>query len=395
MASSHWVPAGLDFQRYTTIMDLVKLLGYNTIRLPFSNEMVERDPIVTDGVRANPEFLGKRALQVMDSIVSYAQQIGLKIILDDHRSRAARPLEVNSLYEPLWYTQRYPESSWIHDWQTLAQRYRNNDAVIGFDLRNEPHTNGPGPWNLHAYLHQGATWGLYRGLDDPTSDWRLAAQRAGNAVLAINPHLLIIVQGLQLYPDSTSPGGVAASWWAGLLTPVKRYPVRLNVPHQLVYSVHDWGPRKHEMPWFAHMTYQSLQAAWHRSWAFILDHPSASYTAPILLGEFGTCTDDPRCLASGSQGTWFQMLLRFLREHPKLSWSFFALDGTNSNNCATDNGLLNPAWNNLASLRLQASLLTAQDSPGLLPSSLKGSLVPDAIPLSKPRSARSRLCQLP
>ena len=160
MESSYWVPAGLDFQPYNAIMDLVKRLGYNTIRLPYSNELVESNPVVTEHVTANPQFRGVHAMEVMDAIVDYAHRIGLKIILDDHLSRASRPKLVNWLLEPRWHTADYPESAWIHDWETLARRYLHNDAVIGFDLRNEPHTNGPGPWNLHAYQYQGATWGL-------------------------------------------------------------------------------------------------------------------------------------------------------------------------------------------------------------------------------------------
>jgi len=72
MESSYWVPAGLDYQPYTKIMDLVKSLGYNAIRLPFSNELVESNPIVTDKVAANPQFKGRHALDVLDSIVAYA-----------------------------------------------------------------------------------------------------------------------------------------------------------------------------------------------------------------------------------------------------------------------------------------------------------------------------------
>jgi len=398
MDNSHWIPAGLDFQRYNTIMDLAKLLGYNTIRLPFSNELVERDPIVTTGVAANPELRGKHALQVMDAIVAYAGQIGLKIILDDHRSRAARPMQINTLDEALWYTPRYPEPSWIHDWQTLARRYRGDDAVIAFDLRNEPHTQGSGPWDLAAYLHRSATWGPYRGVDNAATDWRLAAERAGNAVLAINPHLLMIVQGLPLYPDSTQPNGVASSWWAGILTPVKRYPVELQVPHQLVYSVHEWGPRKHQMPWFTPLTERSLQAALHRSWSFLLDNPVAPYAAPLLLGEFGTCNETVQCVQDrqpGSQGAWFQMLSRFIRRHPDLSWSFFAINGTNSNNCWADNGLLNAAWDNVSNGALQASLRSLQTSPGRLPTSTDGPLIPGTATHRAPRSPTSKLCQLP
>jgi aryl-phospho-beta-D-glucosidase BglC (GH1 family) len=37
-----------------------------------------------------------------------------------------------------------PESQWIQDWVTLAQRYAGNPTVIGADLHNEPH--GPATW---------------------------------------------------------------------------------------------------------------------------------------------------------------------------------------------------------------------------------------------------------
>lgn len=361
MESSYWVPAGLDQRPYTAIMDMIKKLGYNTVRLPYSNELVETNPIVSQRINKNPQFRGVHAMQVMDAIVHYAQRIGLKIILDDHRSEAARPKRVNYLVDPLWYTPAYPQSAWIHDWETLAQRYLRDNAVIGFDLRNEPHTNGPGPWNLHAYLNQGATWGPYNGVDNPATDWRLAAEAAGNAVLAINPHLLIFVEGVQLYPDAGQPNGVASYWWGSILTPVKQYPVILDIPHQLVYSPHDWGPWKWNMPWFQNMTYASLQRVWHTYWSFILDDPRSAYAAPIWLGEFGTCSDNPDCVdGSGNQAQWFHLLLRYLKEHPNIGWSFFALNGRNSNDHVTNNGLLSRWWDKVASPDLQADLAQIQ-----------------------------------
>jgi endoglucanase len=363
MESNYWVPAGLDYQPYTRIMDEVKRYGYNTIRLPFSNQLVESNPIVTRKIAANPQFRGKHAMFVMDSIVRYAHKIGLKIILDDHRSRASTPKTVNILDQPFWYTRQYPESAWIHDWVSLARRYEGNDTVIGFDLRNEPHTNGPGPWNLHAYLNQGATWGPYKGVDNPRTDWRLAAEKAGNAVLAINPHLLMFVEGLQLYADPASRTGAEAYWWGSILRGVRNYPVVFHVPHQLVYSPHDWGPRKWPQWWFPHMTYTSMQKIWEKNWAFIIATPHAAYAAPIWIGEFGTCTSDPICVSDvkqGSQAQWFQYFLRFLHENPELSWSFYALNGRNSNDHVAHNGLLNPGWSGLASQAVQHALASVQ-----------------------------------
>ena len=49
-----YVPAGLDKQPLDTIMARVKQLGLNAIRLPFSNQMVEENPVVTTHLDANP-----------------------------------------------------------------------------------------------------------------------------------------------------------------------------------------------------------------------------------------------------------------------------------------------------------------------------------------------------
>lgn len=363
MESSFWVPAGLDYQPYSKIMDLVKSLGYNAIRLPFSNELVESNPIVTEKVAANPQFKGAHAMDVLDSIVRYAHTISLKIILDDHRCRASRPATVNLLDEPLWYTQQYPESAWIHDWVSLAQRYLRDDAVIGFDLRNEPHTDGPGPWTVQAYVNQGATWGPTNGIDNLATDWRLAAKRGGDAALAANPHLLMFVEGVQLYPDAIQPGGVDVYWWGSILTGVRQYPVVFNVPHQLVYSSHDWGPWKWNFPWFAHMTYASMKKVWHDRWSFIAEDPHASYAAPVWIGEFGTCTNNPKCIdvqRPGNQATWFQLFLRYLGDHPNIGWSFFALNGSNSKDHAAWNGITDPHWSTTASTKLQSNLERVQ-----------------------------------
>ena len=87
----------------------------------------------------------------------------------------------------------------------LAKRYAGNDAVIGVDLHNEPHGK--------------ATWGS----GDPATDWRLAAEKAGNAILAANPNLLIIVEGIEQYKGDWY-------WWGGNLMGARADPVRLNVP---------------------------------------------------------------------------------------------------------------------------------------------------------------------
>ena len=308
-----FVVGGLDFKPYQSILWSMKRAGYNTIRLPFSDQVVEQNPIVTAHVSANPELAGLHALDIFDRIVAYAGAIGLSIILDNHRSDAGW----SSQESGLWYTPTYPESAFQHDWVTIAQRYAANNVVIGADLRNEPH--GAARW----------------GNGDPATDWKMAAERAGNAVLGANPHLLIMVEGVQYY------GTAPSYWWGGNLMGVATAPVSLQFPggssarSQLVYSTHDYGVDNCNSgcPWFnATTSYASLAAIWDQYWGYITADPARPYAAPVWVGEFGTCNYNVGCVADtipGSQGQWFSSLVQYIGSK-HLSWAYWSANATQS-----------------------------------------------------------------
>ena len=253
----------------------------------------------------NTDLTGLNSLQILDKIVAYAGQIGLRIILDNHRSEAGNSAEDNGL----WYTTQYPESAWINDWIALAQRYLNNSTVIGMDLRNEPHNDQSG----------GSCWGC--GLT--TYDWRLAAQRGGNAVLAVNPSLLIFVEGTDCYNND-------CDWWGGNLEGAQAYPVVLNVANRLVYSAHDYGPNLYQQNWFnGSTTYASLVAVWTQ----VLGVPQperTSHRCGWVSSARPTTTATFRARVPGSQGQWFQSMVTFLQNNPQLDWTYWALNGEDS-----------------------------------------------------------------
>ena len=128
-----FAPHGLNYRSYKSMMDQMKTLGFNTIRLPFSNQLFDSSS-VPSGIdySKNPELVGLRGVGIIDKIVDYAGQIGLRIILDCHRNDAGNGPNDNGL----WYTPAHPESRWIADWTMLATRYAGNPTVIGADLEN-------------------------------------------------------------------------------------------------------------------------------------------------------------------------------------------------------------------------------------------------------------------
>ncbi len=312
-----------------TVLNMVKSYGYNTLRLPYSDQMWESNPVPQNDVGCT-SCAGLHARDVLAKIVNYAGSIGLHVILDDHRSEAGESAEQNGL----WYTSAYPESSWISDWvsvqrwvhgqaqtlgssDTVAVNYLASDGlptVLGYDLRNEPHVQG-------TYVNEyttGSSWGSGDGINPTTNpnpnpfapacvstsscfDWRLAAERAGDTILGdahshswSNP--LLFVEGVSAYPavgGTQAAGPYNGTWWGGDLQGVNGNssnagaPIVFNaggsasslgaaVNNQIVYSAHEYGPTLFQQSWFNSSTCyksgcssSSLVSVWNSNWAYL------------------------------------------------------------------------------------------------------------------------------
>lgn len=319
-----FIPDGLDRAPLDSILGSLRALGFNALRITFADETVESNPIVTAGLAANRDLRGLHSLDIMQRIIERAHTFGLRVILCNSRSEAGRGPEIRT---GLWYTNRYPESSWENDWKTLVSRFRRDSAFVGADLRNEPHIVGT-TFDENAYFIHGPLWGAYHGTYYHDRDWHYAAQTLGDELLAINPHLLIIVEGVQIYLDPDQnilTGGL----WGSNLEGVQYDPIVLSRPGQLVYSIHEYGPHMWQGNWFnPHTTYQSLAARWNQLWGYLLTASRALQT-PIFVGEFGTCHEYWACVSSDQgwkQGFWLKSFVRYLGEHPQVGWAYWALN---------------------------------------------------------------------
>lgn len=302
--TANYSPHGLWSRSMDDMLDQIKAKGYNLIRLPYSSQMFDAASQANSiDYAKNPDLAGLKPIEIMDKLIDKAGSRGIRIFLDRHRPDSGGQ-------SALWYTPAYPESRWISDWVMLATRYQNNSTVIGADLHNEPH--GPVSW----------------GTGDIATDWRLAAQRAGNAILAVNPHWLIIVEGI----EKNVQGNTSGYWWGGNLTGVRNYPVVLNVPNQVVYSPHDYGPGVSMQTWFSDPNFPgNMPDLWDATWGYI----SKEGIAPLIVGEFGGRSVD----TASVEGQWQNALVDYIGDND-LYWTYWSLNP----NSGDTGGLLLDDW---------------------------------------------------
>jgi endoglucanase len=319
-----YVAGGLDHAPLGTIVEEIKRMGVNSVRLPWANETLEHNPIVPDyAVAANPQFKGKHAMEVMDAVITALAQDHIMVILDNHVSRAdwcCSDTDGNGL----WYNWDYPETRWVEDWRTIAHRYRSQRWVVGADLRNE--------------LRSGAAWGGA----DPKLDWHSAAERGGNTVLAANPRLLIMVESPEY---STNFVGF------------DKLPVQLAIPNRLVYSPHAYNIEGH-----AFSSYEELKEVYDARAGFLLNTKPG---VPLWVGEFGVC----QTLDCGANSEWFKLYIRYLKEHELVSWSYWPLNGTQSSgegrkyDTPETYGLLSTDYRTIEAPKIVDLLRTIEDQP--------------------------------
>ena len=287
--------------------------GFNLLRIPMSAELVlawknGEYPEANYNKATNAELEGKNSQQIFDYALMLCQRYGLKVMLDIHSANSDAAGHMTNL----WYTDKVSLQGYYDAVQYLADRYKDNDTVIALDLKNEPH----GKANEDK-----AIWND----SDLDNNWKHVAEVAGNLALDANPNLLIVIEGIEIYPkdinankdfSSTNMDDYLTTWWGANLRGVKDYPIDFGSEarnRQIVYSPHDYGPTVYQQPWFeGEFTYNSLKTdCWNDNWLYIHNER----IAPILIGEWGGFMTEPNL-------TWMTYLRQLIGEN-HLNFTFW------------------------------------------------------------------------
>ncbi|MER5198506.1 glycoside hydrolase family 5 protein [Streptomyces sp. NPDC002755] len=299
--NSSGIPLGLDRAPLADLLADFHRLGINSIRLPFSNEMIRTTaPVPDSAVAANPQLRGNTPLQVFDAVVAALTGDGFAVILNNHTNTTRWCCGVDG--NERWNSGRTTRQ-WTDDWVFMARRYSADSRVVGADLYNE----------VRRDVLDDPNWGLG---DD--HDWYAAAQLAADRILTeADPDLLIVVEGIN---------------WTGLpvdglpherptLTPVRTLSHTLLDAHKLVYSAHFYGytgPRHsgatgigetHD-PRYQDLTRDQLSQVLTDQ-AFFVTTEGQHHTAPVWISEFGIGAQETGAAAR----TWFGNLTDYFADH--------------------------------------------------------------------------------
>ncbi|CAO1635811.1 unnamed protein product [Sympodiomycopsis kandeliae] len=257
-------------------------LGINSIRLPFSNQMVQTTTLVPDhALGANPALRNKTPLEIFDAVVEALTKKGLAVILNNHTVRSiwCCGLDRNAR----WNIDQTSEE-WIDTWVFMVKRYKSNTRVVGAELYNE----------VRRDFFADPQWGGGGSLD-----WYSASLQAATRIQReANEDILIIIEGIN---------------WVGLpisgvphyrpeLQPVAELSHTLPISNKLVYSAHfyaytgpnatgaDSGIGHTKDPSYGDLSPLALNATFYKLAGYVAtppDEPQKHYTAPVWISEFG------------------------------------------------------------------------------------------------------------
>lgn len=121
-------------------IDAIAAWGFNSVRLPMHYQLYTL-PVAKEPVRGRQTWL-EDGFRRTDALISWAKANGLYVILDLHAAPGGQGNDLNisdrDPSAPSLWDEPANRDKMVALWRRLALRYRDEPAVAGYDLINEP-----------------------------------------------------------------------------------------------------------------------------------------------------------------------------------------------------------------------------------------------------------------
>ena len=109
---------------------VISLMGANSVRVPFNYRLIENKPY----------SYSREGLDILRKTFSWARKYNLGVILDLHAACGAQNHDWHADSKGkalLWENKEYQKRT-IALWEVLADKFKNEKSLIGYDVLNEP-----------------------------------------------------------------------------------------------------------------------------------------------------------------------------------------------------------------------------------------------------------------
>ncbi|HEX4263887.1 MAG TPA: cellulase family glycosylhydrolase [Verrucomicrobiae bacterium] len=108
-------------------------LGYNSVRPALNSRLFIKD--------GNPVVYSEEGFALLDNLVKWCKANGVYVIIDMHAAaggQTGQNIDDSANDRPELFTDSKYQDELVNLWVTIAKRYKDEPAVAGYDLLNEP-----------------------------------------------------------------------------------------------------------------------------------------------------------------------------------------------------------------------------------------------------------------
>lgn len=120
---------------YITKQDIhyLKTTGMNSLRVPFNYRLFTNENYMGDNNSA-------RGFKYLDKVIKWCREEGLYVLLDMHCAPGGQTGDnIDDSYGyPYLFENEESQNLTVNIWKSIANRYKNETIIIGYDLLNEP-----------------------------------------------------------------------------------------------------------------------------------------------------------------------------------------------------------------------------------------------------------------
>lgn len=238
---------------------IMRDLGFNTLRIPFHFRLAQ----------------DRDSFGFIENAVRLCSKYQLYCILDLHAAPGSQNADwhSDSSGSALFWREKKHQEKFIRIWQEIAERFKDNSTIAGFDLLNEP-----------VYPDQDAILRFY--------------QTVVKAIREIDPGRIIFLEGNHWAQEIEFFGKP----WA----------------EQLVYSIHFYAPLDFTFAFVRNLKYPSGEVNLKRQ-LLCYYRLKEKWQVPIYVGEFG---QNSRCPYCHRELKWLKDCLGIFQEYG-FHWSYW------------------------------------------------------------------------